>query len=185
MPILELMHQEHRRIEAVLDAMVVFGRRVGVGSGDPAADRAWLADCVGFLRGYADELHHGKEEAILFAVLLRRGAPAGLGAPLAAIRRDHETARLLIADLAAAARQGAWSADARKRLERTVCDYASLLRRHIGDEDRHIFPAVEAALGGTGMQQVDCLGAAFEQAHAARRAELEALAASLLAAPPA
>jgi hemerythrin-like domain-containing protein len=176
-----LMVAEHRVIEKVL---TVLAARTAAIEAEPtgrdeAADRAFLADCVTFVRGYADALHHGKEEEILFAVLKRHGLPPDLGPPLAAICREHETARLLTGDLASMAKKQSWTAADLKTIQRVAREYTSLLRRHIATEDQDVFPACAKALGRRGMADVEKACERFEKAQAQKRAELEALAAKL------
>jgi hemerythrin-like domain-containing protein len=181
---IERMVAEHRVIEPVLDALAVLAAAIGAAGADrdEASDRRSLGDWVTFLRGYADALHHGKEESILFASLQRRSVPPALGPPLAAICRDHETARLLTGDLASLQRRQPWTAVDRTRIHRTVVDYTSLLRRHIAAEDTAIFPAVAAALGRRGMAAVAKACERFEREHGQECVELERLAARLSAA---
>ena len=171
-----LLMSEHRVIQSVLDALVAQGTAVNRGG---AVDPTRLRDFVAFLRGYADAIHHGKEESILFAVLRQDSTPVPAAALISANCRDHETARLLTSDLGAHARRTSWTARDRDDLVRVVNEYASLLRRHIADEDQRLFPALAAVLGPEGMRRVAAAFEAFERDHALQRDELLALASRL------
>ncbi|HEX5051412.1 MAG TPA: hemerythrin domain-containing protein [Planctomycetota bacterium] len=165
---------EHRVIERVLTRLAAYGLAVRRGE---AVDPEALPGFVAFLRGYADAIHHGKEEQLVFAALLRHGAPAELVPRLAAIRREHETARLLIGDLAAVAERGGPRSDRdRERLVQVIGDYTALLRRHIRDEDTAVFPATWAAMPGPLRRKVAKACAKFDAGHAEQAAELCALA---------
>jgi hemerythrin-like domain-containing protein len=171
---LGLLTAEHRVIETVLDTLDDLAAAAGRGE---AADGERLAGSVAFLRGYADAIHHGKEERILFAAVERGRAPANLTQLLAGLRREHETARLLTDDLAAfAALPAPWSEADRVRIRRVAGEYTSLLRRHIAAEDGTVFPIIAAALSSAALRSVASAFERFEAAHAAQRDGLRAWA---------
>lgn len=174
---IERMVAEHRVIESVLDALAAYGAAIGRGE---AVDRERLGGFVTFIRGYADAIHHGKEEQIVFAALRRHGVPPALAPRLSAILRDHETARLLTTDMDSIdKRAGPWSEKDRAELVRAVRDYVSLLRRHIRDEDKAVFPQTAAALPDKVMHKVAAACERFDADHAGACADLEALAGRL------
>lgn len=174
---MQILVDEHRVIERVLTALATWGEAVRRGG---PVDPERLAAFVDFLRGYADAIHHGKEEKLVFRALLQHGAPPAIAAQLAAIQRDHESARLLIGDLSAAAKHaGAWSPTERDALARTAQSYVSLLRRHIRDEDTVVFPATWTAMPESLRQPVADACATFDAAHAAQAAQLRDLADTL------
>lgn len=84
-PIHELT-AEHRVIEKAAALMEKMADELAAGSGVDGSD---LQDLVQFLRVYADELHHGKEEAILFPATPTRTAliPTPVSLALAPCRR--------------------------------------------------------------------------------------------------
>jgi len=166
---LALLVAEHRVIESALDALDDLAAAAARGS----VDLGRLASIVEFLRGYADAIHHGKEEKILFLAVERCRETAGLVQPLSALRRDHDTARLLTDDLAAcAALREPVTAAGRARLQRTALDYTALLRRHIATEDGRVFPAIAAGLPAAAMAGVLSAFTRFEAEHEASRTEL-------------
>lgn len=174
---LALLIAEHRVISSVLDALDQYTDALVSGTADPAR----LADFVTFLRGYADEIHHGKEEQILFPAVKRRRVPEQLAPVLAAIDRDHATARLLTGDLAGfAGRAASWTASDRTRIRRLAREYTVLLRRHIAQEDGTVLPQAVRALPPQALQEVAGASERFEVEHAAARETLRALAERLV-----
>jgi hemerythrin-like domain-containing protein len=170
-----LMH-EHQLIFDVLTALDVLADRVaqGIGSRDD------LGLVVEFLRGFADEHHHGKEEGILFEAMTRAGFP-GEGGPIAVMRQEHDLGREHLRELAAgAAAPEAWSSAERDRVVHHARAYTSLLRTHIRKEDTVLFPMADRQLAGADADAVATRLGAFERARAVERRRLEAIAADLV-----
>jgi len=116
-------------LEAVLDAPTASGE----------LDFDGAEECVRFIRLYADALHHGKEEELLFPELEAKGLPRHAG-PIAVMLHEHEQARAYartMADAIPRARTG--DPEAVERLRRAGAGYAALMRAHIGKEDNVLF----------------------------------------------
>ena len=79
MDAIEMLMTEHRTIERVLDGLVGFSGEVQRRGG---TEKPELLRFVTFLREFADECHHGKEENILFATMTEHGFPRE-GGPIA------------------------------------------------------------------------------------------------------
>jgi hemerythrin-like domain-containing protein len=95
---------------------------------------------VEFLRVYADKLHHGKEEALLFPKLVERGVPPG-GCPIGGLNHEHEKGRALVRALAEQA--SAYSQDkpgAKDALLEAMRGIVDLYQNHIWKEDAMVFP---------------------------------------------
>lgn len=101
-----------------------------------------FAAIVKFLRNYADALHHGKEEAVLFPAMESYGVSAAHG-PTAVMRAEHDEGRALVRRMAQVceAEGEPW-----KELRDPGLAFVSLLRAHIGKEDRILFPMAERIL---------------------------------------
>ncbi|MHC5063942.1 MAG: hemerythrin domain-containing protein [Planctomycetota bacterium] len=178
MKAIELLEEEHRLIEHVLDSLEIYAQALGRGED---RDRGLLKDYVAFIRGYADKIHHGKEEHILFAQVSQQGAPEKFAAELTAVHREHELARLLTDDLAALAnRSELWSESDRDMVEEKAIEYITLLRKHILDEDDYVFPKSKECLPSDVMHLVGEAFQRFEDEHELERRELRRLAASLI-----
>ena len=131
-----ILREQHRNILKVADILeAVLGREPSPGVLDYPA----IEDCARFIRLYADALHHGKEENILFVELEDRGMPRVEG-PLAVMLQEHEQGRALVRsllDALPAAREG--DEAARKNVVNAGLGYVGLIRAHIQKEDRVLF----------------------------------------------
>jgi len=92
-------------------------------------DRQIINQGIDFIRSYADQLHHGKEEEILFAFF---DTSADI---FQVIYADHRRARDLVKEMTTALAAGNGS-----KLTEHLLDYATLLIEHIGKEDGVLFP---------------------------------------------
>jgi hemerythrin-like domain-containing protein len=92
----QIMQTEHRNIETVVRALGTVAAAIEKGQ---QADVALLATAAEFLRVYADKLHHSKEEALFFPMLVKRGAPPQ-GCPIGGLNHEHEKGRVLVRALA-------------------------------------------------------------------------------------
>jgi len=134
---IEILMQEHRVIERVLDALDTAASKA---ASSEAIGPSFFLDACEFIRGFADEFHHMKEENVLFQTLVEHGMPRN-GGPVAVMLAEHEQGRAYTRGLRAAAERWA-GGDAAARAE--VVDhaqaYTDLLRQHIAKEDNILFP---------------------------------------------
>lgn len=136
MTALEQLMAEHRVIEGVLDALEASG---------PQPARFYL-EAVDFIRGFADQAHHRKEEGVLFKAMARYGFPEDQG-PVGMMLAEHEEARQITRALEEAARRmDSGDAAAREHAVRHAQAYASLLRQHIEKEDQILYVMAEQAI---------------------------------------
>lgn len=141
---IQMLEQEHRVIERVLDALENWGHRVVRESAD---GRVELARFIKFFREFADACHHGKEESILFAAMVEHGFSRNEG-PLAVMLSEHEQGRALITALSKLAEStSSWSASQRQELLATIRTYSAMLRQHIHKEDSVLYPMAISKLG--------------------------------------
>lgn len=131
-----ILREQHRNILKVADILEeVLGNEPEPGAFDYAA----LDLCIDFIRLYADALHHGKEEALLFPELEARGLPHTSG-PIAVMLQEHEQGRAYakaMRDALQPARDG--DRDAARRLLNAGLGYVDLIRAHILKEDNVLF----------------------------------------------
>ncbi|HEU0138385.1 MAG TPA: hemerythrin domain-containing protein [Bryobacteraceae bacterium] len=149
-PIHELT-AEHRVIEKAAALMEKMADQLTSGSG---VDGSVLQNLVQFLRVYADELHHGKEEAILFPALEAKGVPQA-GCPLGGLVAEHRKGRTLVDELIRAS--GAYeenAASAREELIASLRALRELYNSHIWKEDNLLFPLAEKLLAGDDSERV-------------------------------
>ncbi|HEY3445863.1 MAG TPA: hemerythrin domain-containing protein [Myxococcales bacterium] len=160
---LETLMAEHRQIERALAALEACARQIE--GGDEVAPGA-LSRFARFLRGYADDLHHGKEEALLFEKMIDAGFPRDAG-PVAMMRLEHERGRALVRELKGLGEKDAWSPADRRRTVEVSFEFAALLRGHILKEDRILYPMAEQRMTPEAMARL------AEECHAHLQKNLE------------
>ena len=133
----DMLMAEHRVIERVLMALEKAVRRMEAGQ---VVRPGFFLDAAEFIRGFADECHHRKEEGVLFKALADNGMPAEQG-PLATMLYEHEKGRQFTRGMSTAAKK--WQngkTTAKNEVISNALSYAGLLRQHISKEDQVLFP---------------------------------------------
>ncbi len=136
----EILMEEHRVIERVLNSLEIAATRVSSGQEVPADFFLKAAD---FIQGFADGCHHKKEEGVLFVSLVAHGMPKETG-PVAVMLAEHEQGRRFTR----AMRDGAERLLAGDRayipqIAQNALGYVALLRQHIQKEDQVLFPMAD------------------------------------------
>ena len=150
---MDVLKNEHRVIERVLDAMQRQLAR--------PVDADFYRNAIDFLRNFADGCHHAKEENELFPVLESAGIPRD-GGPIGCMLDEHEMGRTLICTIESciqAAAEG--DANATSTLRNAAVAYIRLLRQHIFKEDNVLFVMANEALGP---EEQELMRGAFERA---------------------
>ena len=176
---IQIMVNEHEQILGVLEAL---DRFVADLQGTPE-DHLELMRFVTFIREYADERHHGKEEHVLFTAMARNGFPPEQG-PVGMMLFEHQEMRGFVSELRALARQdAAWSDADRERVRDSAERYISMLREHIMKENEMLYPMAMEHLPPSVQSEVDAECAARDEgrASAGTDAPLEDMAARLVA----
>lgn len=131
---------EHRHIEAVIkslpDAITALDARQRL-------NVQKLRNVMEFLRVYADQRHHQREEALFFPALVKRGVPAQ-GCPIGGLNHEHEKGRALVSALdegITAYEQKLPGAD--HTVRQTLQEIIALYRKHLWMEDTMVFPMAE------------------------------------------
>jgi len=155
-PTEELEH-EHRIIERVVVAMAVLAEMLHSGR---EVEAGVLNDLVEFLRVFADDCHHGKEEHHLFPLLEKKGVPVS-GCLLAVLLNGHDRGRRLMADLKQTSEAYIRSGNTgKKALIGTLHRLIELYPAHIWKEDYLLFPMTGKILSDTDQE---ALAREFEQ----------------------
>jgi hemerythrin-like domain-containing protein len=129
---IEMLNEEHRLLERVLKALQSFV--VDKVVGENLDGRQQLVEFVRFLRAF-DQLHHLKEEEILFGWMSQNGYSQTEG-PLAELFKEHTGFRHLLGRLDLAARASSpWDSAAREQLLTVANTYVAVLEGHIVDEE--------------------------------------------------
>ncbi len=136
----QILSAEHRVIERVLDAVEELTRRPVRGSLE-----GWKK-ALDFIRNFADQCHHCKEEQVLFPALERHGIPKD-GGPVGMMLTEHEEARSYVRGMAAAMAQiEAGETSATNALFDNAKSYLRLLREHIQKEDDVLFRMADVVI---------------------------------------
>lgn len=174
----EILMQEHRLIEEVLDCLEDAAGRLEDGE-EVSPD--FFLDAAEFIAGFADGCHHKKEEDILFVAMTAKDMPQDAG-PVAVMLHEHEEGRRFTAGFRTAADQMKRGNDgAAADLVRNVFDFVNLLREHIVKEDNMLFPMANQVIPVADMQQVSdqFVQITADDEQSGRLAKYQALAARL------
>lgn len=129
----QVLSEEHRVIEralAVVDKLTRAPIEESLESWKKALD---------FIRNFADQCHHLKEEKILFPALEKHGIPRE-GGPIGMMLLEHEEGRDYVRSMMAAVKLCADEIEAGKEmLVDNAKSYLRLLREHIQKEDEILF----------------------------------------------
>jgi hemerythrin-like domain-containing protein len=140
---IEVLMDEHRIIERVLDALETAA--TALDRGQPVRP-GFFIDAADFIAGFADGCHHHKEEGVLFEAIVASGMPASEG-PVPVMLHEHEQARALTRGMRSAAKhleQG--DSQARRQVAANALGYVALLHDHIAKEDEVLFPMADQML---------------------------------------
>ena len=139
----EILMQEHRVIEQVLDCLEIMARRAEAGG---KLDIESANQAIDFFSHFADKCHHGKEEDCLFPLLEEKGFSREQG-PTGVMLHEHEEGRSHVRGMAKATSAVATGDSA------ATTDFVShakafirLLREHILKEDHCLFQMTDQAL---------------------------------------
>lgn len=110
---------------------------------------------VDFIRRFADESHHGKEEDILFQLLVERGMPRE-NSPLEIMFTEHETGRGYVREIdKASSRFLSGDKSARAEIIANGAGYARLLKDHIYKEDEVLYPMADKILSADDQRKLE------------------------------
>jgi hemerythrin-like domain-containing protein len=139
----EMLEVEHRVIAKIVASAPILADRLDAGQ---PVDVETLRQVVEFMRIYADKCHHGKEEQLLFPLLVKRGVPSR-GCPIEPLTREHVMGRAFVTGLAEASltyQQGDLAA--KDALVKNLRGIADLYPNHIWKEDYLLFPMTNKVL---------------------------------------
>lgn len=143
----QLLSDEHRVIERVVEA-------VDSMAGKPIAALEPWKKALDFIRHFADQCHHLKEEKILFPAMEEHGIPND-GGPIGMMLVEHEEARAFVRSmLAAISLIETGNAAAKDSLAGSARAYCRLLREHIRKEDEILFPMADEAIPAEEQRQL-------------------------------
>jgi hemerythrin-like domain-containing protein len=116
--------------------------RMRAGGAVPGAELNKLID---FIEGFADGIHHEKEERLLFPALRQAGIPCESGA-LPFLRDEHEVERRLLGELHLTMEQNPRDSASSERFIVAALQYRDHLIGHMQREDSMLFRLAEEML---------------------------------------
>ena len=148
---IDILRNEHGLIRQFLDNLTLATGQLEEGKRPP---RTFFDKAVEFANGFADDLHHFKEEHVLF-VRLAQKKRGEVDAQLDALRQQHERGRGFVNGMKHALDgfadgDSTWTAD----LLENAAAYCALLRHHIYIEDHQFFPMARKELDATDLELV-------------------------------
>jgi len=162
MDLVDSLLDEHRLINNVAEAFEVYVDSVDLRNKVEQHD---LFRFVTFFSDFADDIHHAKEESVLFPALERNGFAAKVG-PLAIIRKQHSRERLLYAGLKRAATdRHAWIDVHIGELVRSARALIEFERAHVEEENSRLLPAARVELANEDPSVVAKSLKRFERIH--------------------
>ena len=120
-------HESILHVFTILDNMLTFS------TVDEERDLKFADEYIHFLKVFADQCHHGKEEGILFKVLEKHGVPVE-GSPIGVMLEEHKLGRQLIGLM----NEAVQAADL-EAFKHHAVEYRDLLRQHIQKENSILF----------------------------------------------
>ncbi len=120
---------------------------------------------IDFARNYADKHHHGKEEEILFKIMVDELPPVAEKLIRQGMLVEHDLGRLFMANLEEALNNYEKSQDDTYKLDiiANAVAYGDLLARHIDKEDRVVYTFAIRELSDDLKKRVDEETRAFEE----------------------
>ena len=159
---IEILVDEHKNIVEFCKSMK--SMCCSIIEGDEV-DANLVKECVAFGKTYADHLHHGKEEKILFKIILEKLGPVADKLIRNGMLVEHDLGRLHMNELLEAADRYEKDPSTLNKLDiiTNAAGYATLLNRHIGKEDEVVYTFAERALSAEDKERVDAETKEFDE----------------------
>lgn len=141
---INIMVAEHENIRRMLKVVRKVSYRILTNDEYDIAD---LPRIIDFVRSYADKLHHGKEEDILFVTMSKELEKLAKSGAITGMYIEHDNGRLYMANLEKGV-NNFLKGDDEARLDiiaNAIC-YADLLDRHIEKENTALYKFAERSL---------------------------------------
>jgi hemerythrin-like domain-containing protein len=138
----EILSREHRVIEQVLSCLEKIAQQ---SQSAGRLEKQSAEQAIAFFRVFADQCHHGKEEAHLFPAMEAKGFPRQ-GGPTGVMLQEHEQGRAHVRGMAEALdTAAAGDAAALERFVEHATGYIGLLREHIYKEETILYVMADRA----------------------------------------
>jgi hemerythrin-like domain-containing protein len=145
------LKQDHRVIEKMLRVLELMSKKLENGETVPLDI---LNKAIDFIRNFADNYHHGKEEDILFRRMEEKGF-AVEGGPIAVMLEEHNTGRGYTRAMSAEIdKYTSGDNNAGKDIAENARNYVRLLTTHIMKEDNILYTMADRILPGNQQEQL-------------------------------
>lgn len=123
-------------------------------------DTELFRECIAFGRNYADKYHHGKEEEILFKVMIEQSGDVAQKLIRHGMLVEHDLARYYLGELENSinAYETNSGTEYKYHIIVNAGSYAGLLKRHIEKEDTVVYTFAERELSDDELAKVGKLG---------------------------
>ncbi len=149
--VIETLEHDHQFINKVVATMAVLAENL---QGEGPVDPEMLRDLVQFMRMFAEQCHHGKEEQQLFAVVARKALPQ-TWRMLEVIDKEHGRVHTLTDELQRAV--SAYVLDpgvGRESLISALRGIVAFYPRHIWKEEYLVFPVLRQLLSPAEQEEI-------------------------------
>ena len=147
-----VLREEHEKILEILNLVEQTADDIENGA---SVDPQLLADILEFIRLFADQCHHGKEEDLLFPALAKKGFPTDAG-PIGVMMMEHERGRAYVAEMSEAMNR---CVERDPSAPRDWVDaahrYVELLQNHIAKENNILFVMAERMLDARELRDLE------------------------------
>lgn len=157
---IEVLVNEHKNIARMLEVIRKISYKV-LAENEINYDDFYLI--IDFIREYADNYHHGKEEKILFNRMVEELGPIGHKLINNGMLVEHDMGRFHVKELENALEKSKNGDDeARLDIIANAIGYASLLARHKDKEDKVVYTYAEKNLSPEILSKINDQCYAFE-----------------------
>ncbi|MBE6033786.1 MAG: hemerythrin domain-containing protein [Clostridiales bacterium] len=158
---IEMMVEEHTNIKRMLSVIRKYCYKVLKNEELDYEDFFMLID---FVRNYADKHHHGKEEKLLFDMMMKELGPTAEKLVRNGMLVEHDLGRLHMQELETAVKKVIEGDDeARLDVIANAISYTHLLHRHIDKEDNVVYQFAQKNLSAETQEMLERECRQFEQ----------------------
>ncbi|HYH21638.1 MAG TPA: hemerythrin domain-containing protein [Azospirillum sp.] len=153
---LRVIRDEHRTLAAVVDGLSQVAREMAakeMAPGRAKPDFALLDAIIAYIEGFPAQLHHPKEDSVLFPAVQRRTRE--LDAVIAELHRQHDEDYRRVGALRESLARWRADAGAGAAFAEEATGYARFTMRHITIEETRILHALPTLLTAEDWEEVD------------------------------
>lgn len=159
---IELLMEEHKNIIRFTKVLRKICYNILEGQ---EVDVEKLRECIDFARNYSDSQHHGKEEKVLFKIMMEHLGPVAEKLIRNGMLVEHDLARYHMGELEQALNRYEEEVTNEVKLDiiANAAGYANLLKRHIEKEDEVVYTFAKRMLSDEDKKKVDEETAQYEE----------------------